>query len=386
VIATPTTGAAAAPRQMSRQESLYLDLIRALAALVVVLDHAQNMFDIHFLPRIGHQAVIIFFVLSGYVISYVADTREPTASKFVIARLARLWSVLVPAIILTIVCDFVGMRFGLYPETYADTPMDWPLVRVFATLGFLTQTWVSIELFSNVAIWSLSVEFWYYMLFAAWTFAPSSRLRVALVFAAVLFTGYKGLLLLPIWLTGVALQRWRILDQLPSRAYTALFFGCGALALLYMGANVYSLVWGLQEKVLGAAYHDLLLQARVFWLDWIFGLVVAGHLIGARRLAQGMGLEHAAKAIRWCAGISFAMYLFHAPLLHLSRAFLPADNGALAIVLTLLAIAAIGRPVEMSKRTWVISLESLWAVISRALSAVRARRDRDPVKDGAPAG
>jgi peptidoglycan/LPS O-acetylase OafA/YrhL len=367
---------------MTPQESLYLDLIRALAALVVVLDHAQDLFDFRWFPRVGHQAVIIFFVLSGYVISYVADTRERIASKFIIARFARLWSVLVPAIILTIVCDFVGMRFGLFPETYAGTPTDWPFVRVLAALAFLTQTWVSIELFSNVAIWSLSVEFWYYMIFAAWTFAPTSRWRFALVLATLLLTGYKGLLLLPIWLTGVALQRWRILDQLTPRAYVALGIGCGGLALVYMGANVYGLVWGGQVALLGPGYHEFLLQARVFWLDWIFGFVIAGHLIGARYLARYMGLERAGAPIRWCAGISFAAYLFHAPLLHLCRAFLPSTEGALAIVLTLLAVAAIGRPIEGSKKAWVRGLEWLWAFAVRTLPVLK---DRGPLKSGAPA-
>src|SRR5690349_12335860 len=101
---------AAAPRSISQRESIYLDLVRALAAFFVVLDHAPTLFDLPWIPRWGHQAVIVFFVLSGYVISNVADTRETDARRFLIARLARLWSVLVPAAILILAVMLSGWR------------------------------------------------------------------------------------------------------------------------------------------------------------------------------------------------------------------------------------------------------------------------------------
>ncbi len=41
---------------MGPGESLYLDLIRALAALFVVLDHAPTLFDLSNVPRWGNQA------------------------------------------------------------------------------------------------------------------------------------------------------------------------------------------------------------------------------------------------------------------------------------------------------------------------------------------
>src|SRR3984957_15539354 len=87
--------------RMDPDESLYLDLVRAAASFFVVLDHAPTLFDMPGTPRWGHQAVVVFFVLSGYVISHVSDTKEPTGRAFVVARLARLWSVLVPAMVLT---------------------------------------------------------------------------------------------------------------------------------------------------------------------------------------------------------------------------------------------------------------------------------------------
>jgi peptidoglycan/LPS O-acetylase OafA/YrhL len=61
--------------------SVYLDLLRAAAALLVVLCHASNdefggRWLKHAFSHTGAPGLIIFFVLSGFVISWAAATRE----------------------------------------------------------------------------------------------------------------------------------------------------------------------------------------------------------------------------------------------------------------------------------------------------------------------
>ena len=51
---------------------------------------------------------MVFFVLSGFVIAYVSEQKEHTLREYSISRLARLWSVAVPALILTIALDQLG--------------------------------------------------------------------------------------------------------------------------------------------------------------------------------------------------------------------------------------------------------------------------------------
>lgn len=337
---------------LERDESLYLDLVRALAAFFVVLDHAPTLFDLPWVPRWGHQAVVIFFLLSGYVITHVADTREQGPSAFLVARFARLWSVLAPAVALTVVCDGVGRSFGLHPDVYESAPADLPLLRVGAILLFLSETWVSIQPLSNGVVWSLCAEFWYYMLFAAWTFLPETRLRPVLLTIVAALAGFKALLLLPIWLMGAALQRWRALRLLSIAATLSI----SLTGTVFIAAT---LAWRLYEWPLDAmrtamgpwVFHELA-QAKLFWLDWIFGLAVAGSLLGARVVAPVLSLRRFSRPIRWCAGISFAAYLFHMPLLYFWAAFLPRQDGWVAIVLTLGCIAAFGTPVERSKTWW----------------------------------
>ena len=339
-------------QSLGRRGSIYLDLMRSLAAFVVVFDHAPTLFDLPSVPRWGHQAVMIFFVLSGYVICHVADTRETTPRAFLVARFARLWSVLVPAMVLTIACDLIGRTLGHNPAAYALAPSNLPLVRVGAALGFLSESWVSIQPLSNGVIWSLCAEFWYYMLLAAWVFTPPGRVRVAAVVVAMLFAGHKALLLLPIWLMGVALQRSRTLRRVGPTANVALWTGSFLFVGWVLATRAYDPVIKAMESLVSPWVFTQLAQARVFWFDWVFGLAIAAHLLGARTVASRLPLEWIAKPVRWCAGVSFAAYLFHMPLLHFWAAFLPADRGWLAIALTLALIATLGHAVERSKGWW----------------------------------
>ena len=346
-------------KELGNRESIYLDLVRSLAAFAVVIDHAPTVFDLPNAPRWGHQAVMVFFVLSGYVICHVADTREITPRAFLVARFARLWSVLFPAMVLTIVCDLVGRQLGHNPAAYELVHFNSPLIRIGAVLSFVAESWVSIQPFSNGVVWSLCVEFWYYMLFAAWVFTPPGRVRTIAVSATVLFAGHKALLLLPIWLMGVALQRAWTLRQLPSMANVALWAAGLLVGGWILATHAYNPVIAAMKHFVGPWVFTQLAQARVFWFDWVFGLAVAAHLLGARTVVARLPLERAAAPIQWCAGVSFAAYLFHMPLLQMWAAFLPMDQGWLAIALTLAVIALLGPPVERSKRWWRRMLDNI---------------------------
>ncbi|MDR3532335.1 MAG: acyltransferase [Rhodopila sp.] len=341
-----------APHAIGQRESIYLDFVRSLAAFFVVLDHAPTLFDLPNTPRWGHEAVIVFFVLSGYVICNVADLRETTPRAFLIARFARLWSVLFPAMVLTCLCDVVGRNLGYNSWAYVDVPSNAFVIRVGAVLAFLSETWVSIQPLSNQVVWSLCAEFWYYMLFAAWMFVPAGPVRGIAVVIAALLAGHKALLLLPIWLMGVVLQRSGRLRRLSFISSVALWCGGLAITALILATHAYDPAIDVMRWLVSPWLFTHLAQARVFWLDWALGLTVAAHLLGARGLVARLPLERIAAPIRWCAGVSFAAYLFHMPLLHLFAAFLPKTAGLPAIGLTLIAIAMLGPPVERSKRWW----------------------------------
>src|SRR5580658_7990721 len=108
--------------------SVLLDAIRGIAATLVLLEHWRNAFfvdlpqvpshrmllaGVYLLCAAGHQAVIIFFVLSGYLISgsilRAFRRNEWTWKQYLTHRLVRLWIVLLPALVLGACWDHLGL-------------------------------------------------------------------------------------------------------------------------------------------------------------------------------------------------------------------------------------------------------------------------------------
>ncbi|MBD0917172.1 acyltransferase family protein [Klebsiella michiganensis] len=112
---------------MNKLTSIYLDLIRFTAALVVVLSHAAGFtsLKIPIISGLGTEAVVVFFVLSGYVIAYVSNNKENNYAAFFKARAIRIYSVLVPAILITFFLDHIGLKYNpsyyfSHPNFYSD--------------------------------------------------------------------------------------------------------------------------------------------------------------------------------------------------------------------------------------------------------------------------
>jgi peptidoglycan/LPS O-acetylase OafA/YrhL len=69
---------------MNKLTSLYLDFIRAFASICVVFYHYNNHIENagrRVFPNVGQEAVMIFFVLSGFVITWVIETKEKKAFR-----------------------------------------------------------------------------------------------------------------------------------------------------------------------------------------------------------------------------------------------------------------------------------------------------------------
>jgi peptidoglycan/LPS O-acetylase OafA/YrhL len=107
---------------LSRATSLYLDVWRLLAAMTVFVGHVSGKrltggFLWQFGPYMG-QAVTVFFVLSGFVVSYATARQAGTARSYALSRLARVYSVALPALILTFALDAIGR--SVRPDLYSS--------------------------------------------------------------------------------------------------------------------------------------------------------------------------------------------------------------------------------------------------------------------------
>lgn len=352
---------------MSRAFSLYLDVVRFVAALLVLLYHANWIYRPGILfTSLGHEAVVIFFVLSGFVIAYVADTREQDFRGFMVARGARILSVAIPAIILTGMLDAAGYQINasVYPEDYRA--WDLPLIRVITSTLFLNEIWLlGIQLFTNVPYWSLNYEVWYYVLFGILFFYKGKGSRIVFVLVCILL-GPKILLLLPVWWLGVWIYRSDYLARMPEW----LAWVCLAISIAggywYVHVNLGQLGWDYLKNLLGAELHLQLSFSRQFITDYYLGLVLAFHFVGLRVLLARIdsvprSLE---KCIRYLAGATFSIYLFHQPLLWFySAVFSWVDAGiaryVVVVPITLVTIFILSAFTEQKKHVWKVWLERM---------------------------
>lgn len=172
--------------------SVYLDLIRGLSAILVVMEHLSSRLFVgygnitsnnllikflYLLNLLGGPAVIIFFVLSGFFISRsvlkAVFENKWSWRSYLINRLSRLFIVLIPALILTLSLDHFAQNFGY--KVY-NSPIE-NLKDFVGNLFFLQNIFVGFY-GSNAPLWSLSYEFWYYMLFPLLVFVFISQRNV----------------------------------------------------------------------------------------------------------------------------------------------------------------------------------------------------------------
>jgi peptidoglycan/LPS O-acetylase OafA/YrhL len=184
--------------QSTNPKKLYvhLEFARGIAALLVLAGHLRafifvdypqiqspNIIDklFYFITGLGHQAVMVFFVLSGFLITKSIENMVSgnywSWKKYLVNRLSRLWTVLIPALFLTFFWDSLGKELsvstyylGELKELYNSGPLaNDQLSNYYASTFiqnvFFLQTITTPSYGTNGPLWSLAYEFWYYIIF-----------------------------------------------------------------------------------------------------------------------------------------------------------------------------------------------------------------------------
>ena len=328
---------------MNRTFSVYLDLVRFSAACLVYLSHSNQRWlvqDILPASRYAHSAVIVFFVLSGFVIAYVTEVKEREWRDYAAARLSRVYSVALPAVLLTLLLDTIGR--SLNPGVY-DYPYDQFATRVAGSLLFANETWfVSMLAFSNVPYWSVCYEVWYYVFFGLLVFAPRKPALVLMAGLALLL-GPKIVLLAPVWILGVVLYRWRALRSLSPAVSWLLLVSSTAGIIVYSATDFMLMVERHAMVLFGREPYRSLVWSRHFLSDYVLGFLVFAHFAGMRGVADHFGpvLLRFEKPIRWLASYTFSLYLLHYPLFLFWASVIRGDPSThLYWALTTLAVGA----------------------------------------------
>jgi len=354
---------------MTRGVSIWLDVLRVLATLIVVLSHlAYPRFtgtSYAFLRdwNVGSDAVIVFFVMSGCVIAYAAD-RDRAAGRFAFNRVTRLMTVMVPALLLTLVFDSIGYRMdaGAYPTGFYEPHP----VREFLLRGLtFSNEWDAfgrLRLGTNGPLWSLSYEAVYYALFGFAIYMTGAA-RVAVLLAIAVVAGVDILLLLPSWLMGVALWHWLRSGKAASvpRSIGWMLVAGGPVAyVICQMAGVPDLLAAQTATALGVSDARFVLGfSDEFIWNFLIGAFTATHVAGVAILNPRS--IFGGQAFRWLAGASFSVYVTHYPALHLLDAALPEIIGrdvmllAGTIAVGLVFASCFERPIK-TFRVWILHL------------------------------
>lgn len=153
---------------------LVLDSFRGLCALAVVLHHfhaTHSLGELAFF-RQANYLVNFFFVLSGFVLCHIYADRLNSSvqfKRFVIARICRLYPLHLATLLAALLLEVAkltleknGVGFSVASFSGARAPSE-----ILPNLLLLQSWWPGFDQMSfNFPSWSISVEFYLYLLFA----------------------------------------------------------------------------------------------------------------------------------------------------------------------------------------------------------------------------
>jgi peptidoglycan/LPS O-acetylase OafA/YrhL len=305
---------------LNRTTSLYLDFVRPLCALLVLVSHVSypglSGGQLASLDSLGVEAVDVFFVLSGFVIAHVYASRERDPRDFLLSRAARIYSVALPALILTAAADAIGRSEDI--ATYTGPYQSFSPGLLVRSVLFLGEQW-NVHRYPGTdgPYWSLGFEVWYYVAFASFIFVSGSLrwIATALVLALI---GPRVAFLFPAWLLGVLAYRLCAKRRLPS----ALCWILLVVPLVVLFAYQLAPFPHLQQFAPLSLERERVESAVG---DYLVAAMFACHLVGFAQLSSTFTpwLERRAWSIRWIAGATFSLYLAHLPIMHLLAALSP---------------------------------------------------------------
>jgi peptidoglycan/LPS O-acetylase OafA/YrhL len=308
-----------------------LDLLRALAANLVLLDHSSNIFHLG-LRGFGPLGVSIFFILSGFLIEQSSLARlqrdAPYFKPYMIDRFARIFTAYVPVllVVVTINCLVDLGQSGQSGASVGAIPFignlfllqDYPVFQIlYRVVG---HTFYLREYNTAEPFWTIPIEFWIYAVFGLFFFG--------------LMKGEK-----------LGRTVWWVFGLIatPVVIWNAAAGGGNGLSLVWLmgavGAYVWTTVWhharhkvalGLVVGLAAAAA----LVGRGLKNDWPFqdlGMVIAEVMLVLALLSLMEAIPTLPgifrKPAEFLASYSYSLYLVHNTILVLVAHFMTSGNG-----------------------------------------------------------
>lgn len=355
---------------MNKERIILFDFIRGVSAVLVLISHLRNAIFVdyndidnnnyfvkvfYFFTGLGHESVMFFFVLSGFFVggSVLKNKENFNFSSYLLARISRIWSVLLPSLFITFIIDKVINLF--HPDVingnYLNVLNSGPDSHYsLSLLNFISNTFFCQTIFSpvygtNGPLWSLSNEFWYYILFPLiFLLATRKKLKLSyrILYLCVTFlililihTKIEGLI---IWIFGVFVYWMYSKDYEIKNKIVSSFLLVFSLFLI-----VFSIVISKSNLMFFSA--DLL-------IGFSFGIFLL-----AVKYSNLMVIKNSyfTKMSLFLSEISFSMYLLHFPIvIFIFSFFYKGDKQELTYFNLILFLIILGVIVIISYLFWFL--------------------------------
>ena len=278
---------------MSKLEKL--DALRGMAALYVVIHHSVSngimLFGLNIASifRFGEEAVILFFLLSGFVINFsFIKSQDKTFRTYFFKRATRIYIPLSIVMVLGYLMECYGAG-----EVANAQPRELMLnLLMLQDISSLKPNVVVDPYMHNSPLWSLSYEWWFYMLyFQVQKHVSSNSQKDVFVFCLSIVAAWvyiyfptfipRLLMYMSIWWLGVMLSNKYMAGEAISMQSLAIPLSGILVIFLICGFGVYRTA--MTGSLAGMGVHPILemrdhfsalviVVSAVFWKsqNWIF--------------------------------------------------------------------------------------------------------------------
>jgi peptidoglycan/LPS O-acetylase OafA/YrhL len=307
-----------------------IDVFRGIAALTVAAFHTREItwigissfwhqYGLQAAPNVvvgyltfplvwGSIGVPIFFVLSGYCIHRTQafartgkNTFKFSPTNFLIRRFFRIYPVLFGALLVTLLCDTLSRHY--FPNSYklGDTSIGAFVANLLSLQGIVSKPYGS-----NIALWTLSIEVQFY-----------------LVYPILLVLMFRLGKLKTLWLlTIINVISYFTLERYGYQVFLSYYVSwyLGALIAECEAAGFFAgQLASTKIRVVVTACSLLLLSAgcvlyfRSQYLGFQIWAVAFSAFLFATLSRRTMVAGRMAQTFRWFGSFSFSIYIIHVP-------------------------------------------------------------------------
>lgn len=330
---------------------LEFEFLRGIAAFYVFFHHTLFQFNIieknSFLGiffSFGQEAVMLFFLLSGYVIALSLIKKNYSFSEYFKHRFLRIYPILLFVMSISLILKFLTdtLDFDFYSFVIN--------LLMLQDISSLKPGTFAEPFLGNSPLWSLSYEWWFYMIFFTHFFLYKRFFKnISFLYYSGFILSIVGLLSYFFFYNQVSLIIMYYYVWLSSAIICIIFANkisnrksliFKVLALYFLLIIIYFLVFVLNQKTITMGVHPLL-QLRHYITSFIF-LIIA--LFYSKyfyiKLKNNSFYQKLLSLGIKPASISFGVYVIHYPIMNFFLTFNEKMGGqlndAIGFILTLI--------------------------------------------------